>query len=261
MRALNSAASGMGAQQVRLDNIAHNLANVNTTGFKKSRESFQDLYYEKVQAGGPTSAQGTANTSGVAVGNGVRTVAIERVFTQGTMVVDNQPLHLTIDGPGFFQVSRPDGSLAYTRDGSFQRDAEGRITTQQGFPLLPEMTVPEGTRDLAIGQDGSVNAYTDGQEEPQSLGMIQLATFINPAGLDALGGNLYAATDRSGDAALGNPGEAGFGRVQQGGIEGSNVDVAEELVNMIRAQRSYELSSKVVQAADEMMGYANSIRR
>ena len=260
MRALYTAATGMRAYQTKIDNIANNLANANTTGYKKVRESFEDLVYQQVgQAGGE---QGAAAANPMQVGSGVRLAGLNRDMGQGDVSVTSNPLDVLIDGDGFFVVETPNGDEQYTRDGHFRTDSEGNMVTQSGFRVAPGITVPDGAV-VSIGGDGTIKAtITEGSTvEELTLGTLEIARFANPAGLQANGGNMYNATASSGEAQRTTPGEDGAGQVLQYALEGSNVDVAEELVGMISAQRSYELSSKVIQAADEMMQTAVNLRR
>ena len=261
IRALYTAASGMNAQQANIDNVAHNLANVNTTGFKKSRVEFEDLVYQQTTApGAPTSTTGTSPT-GLEMGLGTRVVATARDFSAGNLRSTSGPLDLAIQGDGFFQVSLPNGTTAYTRSGTFQRDAQGLIVTADGYPVEPQITIPPNATSITISKDGIVSAAIPGQSASQELGTMELATFQNPAGLSALGGNLFAVTTASGDAQTGVPGSDSRGTIQQGFVEDSNVSVVEEMVNMILGQRAYEANSKVVRAADEMLQDVNNLVR
>jgi len=261
IRALYTAASGMNAQQANIDNVAHNLANVNTTGFKKSRVEFEDLVYQQTIApGAPTSTTGTSPT-GLEMGLGTRVVATARDFSAGNLRSTSGPLDLAIQGDGFFQVSLPNGTTAYTRSGTFQRDAQGLIVTADGYPVEPQITIPPNATSITISKDGIVSAAIPGQSASQELGTMELATFQNPAGLSALGGNLFAVTTASGDAQTGVPGSDSRGTIQQGFVEDSNVSVVEEMVNMILGQRAYEANSKVVRAADEMLQDVNNLVR
>lgn len=253
MRALFTAATGMGAQQIRIDAIANNLANLNTTGFKQMRAEFQDLLYETLRAPGATSTAGATLPTGVQLGHGVRLAASSRIFTQGERQSTGNELDLAIDGDGFFQIQKPGGETLYTRDGTFKRDRDGNIVTVEGFLLLPNIQIPADTIQLTILRDGTVSALQAGTETPTNLGQIELARFANPAGLRAVGGNLFAATEASGDVEVGLPDEDGFGSLAQGFLESSNVNVASELVQMILAQRAFELNSRVIQAGDQML--------
>ena len=261
MRSLWTAGSGMTAQQFNIDTIANNLANVNTAGFKKSRVDFQDLLYQSVRYAGTPVTQGAQIPTGIQIGHGVRPVATQKIFTQGTFQQTDNPLDLVIEGEGFFQVLMPDGTVAYTRDGAFKMDGEGRLVTSDGFTLEPEILVPSNTVTVSVGTDGTVSAVLDGESEPQNLGSIQLVRFVNPAGLQSFGRNLLLATAASGEPIMGTPGLEGFGAIAQGYLEISNVGVVEEMVNMIIAQRAYETNSKAIQASDEMLQTANNLRR
>jgi flagellar basal-body rod protein FlgG len=261
MRSLWTAGSGMTAQQFNIDTIANNLANVNTAGFKKSRVDFQDLLYQSVRYAGTPVTQGAQIPTGIQIGHGVRPVATQKIFTQGTFQQTDNPLDLVIEGEGFFQVLMPDGTVAYTRDGAFKMDGEGRLVTSDGFTLEPEILVPSNTVTVSVGTDGTVSAVLDGESEPQNLGSIELVRFVNPAGLQSFGRNLLLATAASGEPILGTPGLEGFGAIAQGYLEISNVGVVEEMVNMIIAQRAYETNSKAIQASDEMLQTANNLRR
>ncbi len=256
MRALFTAATGMEAQQAQIDTIANNIANVNTTAFKKSRTEFQDLFYETLRAPGATSADGAILPTGVQVGHGVQLSAISRIFTSGDRVNTGNTLDLAIDGTGFFQIQRPTGETVYTRDGTFKLDRDGNIVTAQGYQMIPNITVPPDSITVTILPDGTVNAVQAGNTTTQSLGQIELVRFANPSGLRAVGGNLHELTDASGDPETGVPDQNGFGAVASGFLEGSNVEVAEELVQMILAQRAFEVSSRVIQAGDEMLRIA-----
>ena len=262
IRALYSAASGMTAQQTNVDNIAHNLANANTSGYKQRRAQFQDLLYQTVVQAGAAAGQQTIVPTGLQLGLSTRTASNEIIFTQGDFSQTNNPLDLVIQGKGFFQVRRPSGELAYTRSGSFHLDRDGNIVTSTGDPLEPQITLPPDAQQITIGQDGTVSITQPGQTASQQAGQIQLANFPNPAGLNSLGGNLYNPTDASGDPIVGNPGgQEGMGAILQGYIEQSNVSVVEEFINLIVAQRGYEANSKVVQAADSMYQQVNNLVR
>ncbi len=258
--ALWTAATGMNAQQSNIDVISNNLANVNTGGFKKSRINFADLMYSIVKQPGTPNAQGSQIPVGIEIGHGTKVAATEKVFTAGDVQNTENSLDLLIEGEGFFQVMRPDGTMAYTRSGSFKRDSEGRIVTADGYALQPEIRIPEDTTSISITSDGTVNIKT-GNDNTEQLGQIQLYRFSNPAGLNSTGRNLYQQTVSSGDPMVGTPGEDGFGTISQGFLEMSNVKVVEEMVNMIAAQRAYEVNSKAIQASDEMLQTANQLRR
>jgi flagellar basal-body rod protein FlgG len=261
IRALWTAGSGMMAQQMNIDVISNNLANVNTGGFKKMRLEFEDLLYQTIRPAGATSAQGSNIPTGFQVGHGVKTVSTTKVFSQGDFVNTGNPLDITVQGEGFFQVQLPDGSIGYTRDGAFKIDGEGRIVNSEGYLLQPEMMVPENASDFSVGSDGTVMVTVAGDTVPQEIGRIELARFLNPAGLVNLGGNIYQQSVASGEAVVGDPGIDGMGTLGQGFLEISNVKVIEEMVNMIVAQRAYEINSKAIQAADEMLQTANNLRR
>jgi len=262
IRALYSAASGMTAQQMNVDNIAHNLANANTTGYKARRAQFQDLLYQTVVQPGSASGQQTTVPTGLQVGLGTRTSSNEILFTQGSFAQTDNPLDMVIQGKGFFQIRRPSGELAYTRSGAFHLDKDGNIVTQDGNPLEPQITLPSAAQQVSIGQDGTVSYTLPNQSAAQQAGQIQLATFVNPAGLNSIGANLYLPTDSSGDPTVGTPGgQEGLGSVLQGYTEQSNVSVVEEFINLIVAQRGYEANSKVVKAADDMYQQVNNLTR
>jgi flagellar basal-body rod protein FlgG len=262
IRALYSAASGMTAQQMNVDNIAHNLANANTVGFKMRRTQFQDLLYQNhLQPGASAGAQTTV-PSGLQLGLGTRPSSNEIIFSQGSFQATNNPFDLVIEGRGFFQVRRPGGDLAYTRAGTFHLDRDGNLVTSDGDALEPQITIPPDAQSVTIAPDGTVSYTQPGQTSAQVGGQIQLANFSNPAGLNSLGRNLYAPTDASGDAVMGTPGgQEGIGSLLQGYIEQSNVSVVEEFINLIVSQRAYEANSKVVKAADEMYQQVNNINR
>jgi flagellar basal-body rod protein FlgG len=262
IRALYSAASGMTAQQLNVDNIAHNLANSNTVGYKMRRAQFQDLLYQTVVQPGSAAGQQTVIPTGLQLGLGTRASSNEIIFTQGDFSQTDNPLDLVIQGRGFFQVRRPSGELAYTRAGSFHVDRDGNFVTAQGDPLEPQITLPADAQQVSIAQDGTVSFTQPNQTAAQQAGQIQLANFQNPAGLNSLGGSLYAPTDASGDPTVGPPGgQEGLGTVMQGYVEQSNVSVVQEFINLIVAQRGYEASSKVVQAADQMYQQVNNLVR
>ena len=260
IRALYSAASGMTAQQMNLDNIAHNLANANTVGFKMRRTQFQDLLYQSMVQPGASAGAQTVVPTGLQLGLGTRPSSNEIIFSQGDFQQTGNPLDMVIQGRGFFQIRRPDGELAYTRAGNFHLDRDGNVVTAQGDALEPQITIPQDAQSITIAADGTVSFTQPGQTAAQLAGQIQLANFQNPAGLNSLGGNLYTPTDASGDAIVGNPGgQEGLGSLLQGYQEGSNVSVVEEFINMIVSQRAYEANSKVVKAADEMYQQVNQI--
>jgi flagellar basal-body rod protein FlgG len=251
----------MQAQTLNIDVISNNLANVATTGFKKSRADFQDLLYQNLRSPGVSSSADTQVPTGIQVGTGVRPAATQKMFTQGEFENTQNELDMAIEGDGFFQVLQPNGETAYTRAGAFKLDNEGRVVTSDGFPMEPELTVPDDAVGISIGIDGTVSVLLAGETEPTEIGNIELAEFINPAGLKSIGRNLFTPTGASGDATTGTPGEDAFGNIAQGYLESSNVSVVDEMVNMIVAQRAYETNSKTIQASDEMLQTANNLRR
>jgi flagellar basal-body rod protein FlgG len=252
-RSLFIAATGMNAQQAQMDVISNNLANVSTNGFKGSRAVFEDLIYQTLRQPGANSTQNTELPSGSQVGTGVQQVATERLYTQGNLTQTGNSKDVAINGNGFFQVQMPDGTIAYTRDGSFQTDQQGRLVTSSGFPLQPAITVPQNATNLTIGQDGTVSITQGNSTNTVNIGSIQLATFINPTGLDSIGQNLFQETQSSGAPNVGQPSLNGIGSLQQGFVETSNVNVVQELVNMIQTQRAYEINSKAVTTSDQML--------
>jgi len=261
MRSLWSAATGMTAQQTNIDVIANNLANVNTVGFKGSRVDFQDLVYQTYAEPGAAATEGTQIPTGVQVGLGTRYAAIQRIYSPGELCQSGNMLDAAIEGDGFFQIRMPDGRTAYTRDGAFKLDGQGRLVNSDGHPLDPEITIPADAAHVTIGSDGTVSASVAGQDEVQQIGQITLAKFLNPAGLSSIGRNLLLPTAASGEAVTGAPGSEGIGTLAQGFLELSNVSIIEEMVNMIVAQRAYEVNSKCIQVADEMLALANGLHR
>jgi len=261
MRALWTAGTGMVAQQANIDTIAHNIANVNTTGFKKSRSDFQDLMYQTIRQAGAATGPDTQLPTGVQIGSGVRQVATQKIFTMGNFQHTGNDLDIAIEGDGFLQVVLPDGTIAYTRDGSLKKDSEGRLVTSEGYPIEPQITIPAEATKITISPDGIVTATIPGQTEPEELGQIELARFVNPAGLSSIGRNLLQETAASGAPIVSVPGQDGAGTIVQQYLEMSNVQVVEEMVNMIVAQRAYEINSKAIQTADEMLGQAANLRR
>lgn len=253
IRSLWIARTGLEAQQTNIDVIANNLANVSTNGFKKSRAVFEDLLYQVVRQPGAQSSQQTQVSNGLQLGAGVQPVSTARIFTQGNLQFTQNSLDLAINGNGFFQILMPDGSIGYTRNGSFQKDNQGNIVTPDGHPLQPNITIPDTALSVTIGTDGVVTITEPGNPAPVQLGTIQVATFINPGGLLSIGSNLYLETASSGTPTPNTPGQNGSGVIEQNFVETSNVDVAEELVSMIEAQRAYELNSKVVSTSDQML--------
>jgi len=261
IHALYTAASGMTAQQTNIDNVAHNLANVNTTGFKKSRVEFEDLVYDQAKvAGAPTSTTAEAPI-GLETGLGVRAVGTSRDFARGNLKLSNGPLDMAIEGDGFFQVQTPNGEIGYTRSGNFHLSGDGAIVTTEGYLLEPAISVPANATSVTISKQGVVSALVPGQTSAQQIGTIELATFQNPAGLRAAGGNLFMTTTASGEPQVGPAGEESRGTIAQGFLEDSNVSVVEEMVNMILGQRAYEANSRVIKAADEMLSQVNTIVR
>lgn len=257
-RPLWVAKTGLDAQQTRMAVIANNLANVSTTGFKRSRGVFADLLYQNVRQPGGQTSQNSQLPSGLMLGTGVRVVATEKNFTQGNIFHTKNDLDVAIQGRGFLQIQRPDGTVAYTRDGSFQRNADGTVVNAEGLTLQPGITIPDSVISMTIGADGTVSAVVSGDSSPTTLGTIQLADFINPAGLQPVGQNLYIETAASGAPQVANPGEGGTGTLVQGAIESSNVNVVEEMVNMIETQRAYEMNSKAIATTDEMLRFVTN---
>ena len=255
--ALWAAKTGLDAQQTRMSVISHNLANVNTNGFKKDRAVFEDLLYQNTKQVGAATSQDTVSPTGMNVGTGVRIVAVEKTYTQGNFTTTGNSLDVGVNGRGFFQVLMPDGSFGYTRDGSFKMSATGELVTSSGDKVQPGITIPQGAQSITIGSDGVVSALVAGQAAPTQIGTLQLTDFVNPAGLQPRGENLLSETAASGAAQTGNPGVSGLGLLQQGSLEGSNVNVVEELVNMIETQRAYEMNSKAISTTDQMLQYAS----
>ncbi len=253
IRSLWIAKTGLDAQQTQLDVISNNLANVSTNGYKRARAVFEDLLYQTLRQPGAQSSQQTNIPSGLQLGTGVKPISTERIFTQGNLNQTGNPLDIAINGQGFFQITMPDGTLAYTRDGSFQKDANGQIVTSSGYLLSPPMTVPATATSLTVARDGTVTYTQQGSAAVSNLGNIQLATFVNQGGLQSAGENLYVETASSGTPTPTQPGSNGTGLLNQGYVETSNVNVAEELVNMIQTQRAYELNSKVITTSDQML--------
>jgi len=251
----------MQAQALNLDVISNNLANVNTSGFKKSRAEFQDLLYETLRPAGTSSSQDSEVPTGIQIGHGTRPSTVLKIFTQGDMENTKNELDLAIEGDGFFKIILPSGETGYTRDGGFKLDRDGRIVNADGFALEPEMTIPSDARSISVGMDGTVSVLQAGDSIPSEVGTIELARFINPAGLISMGKNLYITSNASGDEITGTAGEDGLGTIAQGFLERSNVSVVDEMVNMITAQRAYETNSKAIQTADEMLQMANNIKR
>lgn len=259
IRALWTSATGMEAQQVNMDVIANNLANVNSTGFKKSRADFQDILYQTVKMAGSNSSSGVEQPASIQIGLGARVASIQKDFTTGDFQQTGNDLDVAIEGSGFFQVTLANGDAAYTRAGSFKKDGTGRLVTSDGYPLSPEIIIPENATQVSIGNSGSVEVLLDGQGTPSQVGTISLARFSNPGGLNAIGHNLFSETPTTGTPVTGNPGENGFGSLSQGFLEGSNVSIMEEMVNMIAGQRAYEINSKAIKTADEMLQMTNNL--
>ena len=254
-QALWVAKTGLDAQQTRMTVVSNNLANVNTTGFKRGRAAFEDLLYQTEKQPGAQTSQQTQAPSGLMLGTGVRVVATEKNFTQGNLQQTGNALDVAVNGRGFLQIQMPDGSLAYTRDGSLQVDSQGQLVTSNGYPVQPGIQLPTGAQSVSISADGIVSVQISGQAQPQQVGQLLLADFINPAGLQPRGQNLYTETAASGSPQTGAPGASGFGSLEQGSLEASNVNVVEELVNMIETQRAYEMNSKAIATTDQMLQF------
>jgi flagellar basal-body rod protein FlgG len=253
IRSLWIAKTGLDAQQTQLDVISNNLANVSTNGYKNTRAVFEDLLYQTLRQPGAASSQQTTIPSGLMLGTGVRTIATEHIFTQGSLQQTQNPLDIAINGQGFFQIQMPDGTLAYTRDGSFQRDSTGQVVTSSGYPVSPAITIPSNALTITVSRDGIVSITQPGTATTTQVGTVQLASFVNVGGLQSVGENLYVETSSSGTPTPNTPGTNGTGLLNQGYVETSNVNVAEELVNMIQTQRAYEMNSKVVSTSDQML--------
>jgi len=261
IRSLWTSATGMQAQALNLDVISNNLANVNTSGFKKSRAEFQDLLYETLLPAGTSSSQDTEVPAGIQLGHGTRPSTVLKIFSQGNMENTQNELDLAIEGDGFFQITLPNGETAYTRDGAFKLDSDGRIVNSDGFTMEPEIAIPSDAMSISVGLDGTVSVLQAGESTPSEIGTIELARFINPAGLISMGKNLFIPSEASGNEMIGTAGEDGIGTLSQGFLEMSNVSVVDEMVNMITAQRAYESNSKAIQAADDMLQLANNVKR
>jgi flagellar basal-body rod protein FlgG len=251
----------MQAQQTNIDNISNNLSNVNNAGFKKGRVLFEDLLYQELQAAGSTTATGTLHPTGIQVGLGTMVTAIEKIHSQGSPRYTENPLDIMIQGDGFFQIELPDGSMGYTRAGSFKVDANGDVVTPQGYRLFPNINIPENALVLNVSHDAIFTVYMPGDMEETEIGQIETARFINPAGLKSLGENVFIETSSSGTPQVNIPGTDGFGDLRQHFLEMSNVSVVDEMVNMITAQRAYEMDSKAIQTSDEMLQIANGLKR
>ncbi|PDX57040.1 flagellar basal-body rod protein FlgG [Helicobacter pylori] len=261
LRSLYSATSGILAQQTHIDTTSNNIANVNTTGFKKSRADFNDLFYQAMQYAGTNTSNTTLSPDGMEVGLGVRPSAITKMFSQGSPKETENNLDVAITGKGFFQVQLPDGTTAYTRSGNFKLDEQGNLVTSEGYLLIPQITLPEDTTQVNIGVDGTVSVTQGLQTTSNVIGQITLANFVNPAGLHSMGDNLFSITNASGDAIVGNPDSQGLGKLRQGFLELSNVRLVEEMTDLITAQRAYEANSKSIQTADAMLQTVNSLKR
>jgi flagellar basal-body rod protein FlgG len=260
MRSLYTAATGMEAQETKMSVIAHNLANTSTAGFKKTRAEFEDLLSDTIRTAAPPSPQGGTSPTALQVGLGVRTTSTTRSLSQGDMLNTNNPLDVAVEGAGFFQVQRPNGEPGYTRAGNFRVDATGRLVTQQGEPLEPSITVPPETTSLTIQGDGQVLAKMPGKDDPVTLGQLELVNFANPSALEAVGGNVFLQSGASGEPMVSKPGENGTGSLLQGYLEGANVKAVEEMIDMISTQRAYEMNSKIITTADQMLQKLTSLR-
>ncbi len=260
IKSLNTAATGMAAQQDNMDVIANNIANVSTNGFKKSRAEFEDLLYHTTKEPGATTGANSYSPNGVQTGLGVKTASVQKDFDSGSAIISKNPLDIMIEGAGFFQVLTPDGQIAYTRDGAFRKDAAGKVVDKNGHALIPEITLPPGVKGIEVSASGEVRIIQGLSDVPTPVGQIDIANFVNPAGLRAMGKNLFTATPSSGQAVVSRPGLNGTGALSQGQLEGSNVNIVDEMVNMITAQRAYETNSKVIQTADQMLQSTNNLR-
>lgn len=256
--ALWAAKTGLDAQQTQMAVVSNNLANVNTTGFKKGRAVFEDLMYQNLRQVGAATSQDTQAPSGLSLGTGVRVVATEKVYTQGSFNQTGNALDVAISGRGFFQVALPDGSLAYTRDGSFQLNSQGQLVTASGYAVQPSISIPQGAQSITIAADGTISATLAGQSAPTQVGTLQLTDFVNPAGLQPRGENLLMESGSSGSAQSSTPGLSGLGTLQQGAVEASNVNVVEEMVNMIQTQRAYEMNTKAISSSDQMLQFLST---
>jgi flagellar basal-body rod protein FlgG len=262
IRSMYTAATGMEAQQLFMDTISHNLSNVNTTGFKRSKVEFQDLIYQTLKEPGVKNQEGEMAPVGIEVGLGVKPGASQKIFEQGSLTQTGNSLDVAIQGDGFFQITLPDGTIAYTRDGSFKKTAEGTIVNSNGYPLAQQISIPQGADQLGVDSStGKITVMMPGQQTSTEIGQIELARFVNPAGLKSIGNNLYAETEASGQPTINAPSEDGMGTLAQGYLEASNVQIVDEMVNMISAQRAYEIVSKSIQVSDEMMQVANNLKR
>ncbi len=259
-RSLNIAATGMSAQEMHLEGISHNIANANTVGYKKQRVDFQDLLYQTVRAPGAPTGPTTRSPTGLQIGNGVRVIGMVKLFEQGTITTTSNPLDVAVEGQGFFVVQQPDGTPAYTRNGALRLDGDGRVVNAEGYPLDPPVSVPAEATGISVAANGTISATVNGQPAPVELGQLSIATFVNPAGLNAVGHNLFLPSAASGEAQIGEPGSDGRGTLLQGALEQANVDIVEEMIGLISAQRAYEINSKVISTADEMLRAASQMR-
>lgn len=260
IKSLHTAATGMQAQQTNMDTIANNIANTSTTGFKKTRAEFEDLLYQNIKEPGAATGLNAVSPTGVQVGLGVKTAATQKDFSLGSLKNTNRDLDVAINGKGFFQLLKADGGIAYSRNGELHRTSDGRLSDFNGNILQPEIVIPSDSTEVVINPQGEVSVRTQGSEVPQVIGQIELATFVNPTGLKAIGGNLFVSTAASGEPAVGNPNQGPYGAIGQGELETSNVNIVEEMVNMITTQRAYETNSKVIQASDQMLQALTHIR-
>ena len=258
IRSLHTAATGMEAQQMNIDTIANNLANVNTTAFKRSRANFHDLLYQTLKAPGQSATTGTVVPSGIQIGAGTKLSSVDKLFNEGAIQYTGNELDFMIEGDGFFQSQKDDGTIAYTRDGHLSKDKNGRLVTSDGFPVVPEVVIPPGAQNFHVGYDGTVTVKMAG--ETQEIGQILITDFINPSGLVSLGGNYYSPSRSSGEPIVGVPNQNGMGRIGQSQLESSNIQIVEEMVNMISGQRAYEINSKVIQTADQMLQATTNVR-
>lgn len=261
VRSLWTAATGMQAQQMNIDNMSNNLANVNTHGFKKGRILFQDLLYQDIKAAGAVTAAGINHPTGIQMGMGVATAAIQKIHSQGNYENTYNPLDLTVEGDGYFQITLPDGNIGYIRSGAFSIDANGDVVSPEGYLLEPGINIPENALSISVSSDGIFSVKLPGEEQETELGQIEIARFINPAGLSSVGENVYLATEASGPAQVGIASEDGYGKIRQGFLETSNVSMVTEMVNMITGQRAYEMNSKAIQTSDEMLQTVAGLKR
>lgn len=261
IRCMMTAATGMEAQQLFMDTVSNNLANVNTVGYKRSKIEFQDLMYQTMKEPGTRNFEGGVAPAGIEVGLGVKVAATQKIFQQGSLSSTDNDLDWAVQGEGLFQVTLPDGGTAYTRDGTFKLSSDGTVVTSTGYPVSPSLTVPTGAANLQVSQDGKVSVILSGEQTSTEIGQIELARFVNSSGLRSIGGNLYSESDASGDPVVSLPGEEGTGTIAQKYTEASNVQVVDEMVNMISAQRAYEIISKSIQAGEDMLQVANNLKR